>query len=192
MKNIFLTTLLPVFLLQSCGQKFYIQKDFTFYNKNFILSKNSNLRTDGIYILDAIWSSKNGGETLPIKQHKIYQFYKTGQSNFWFSDSLQSDAEYISFLEKEALKSSTISNQSTLFQGYYKINNNQIIIQNVNTSLKRFNYTYAFIETDKLIIVKEDVIEGNGKFDDQYFTKTHQEIYKFIQLKSLQEMKPNW
>lgn len=192
MKNIFLTTLLPVFLLQSCGQKFYIQKDFTFYDKNFTLSSNSNLKTNGIYILDAIWTSKNGFEPLPIKQHKIYQFYKTGQSNFWFSDALESDEEYTSFLKNETLKSTTNSNQSTLFQGYYKINNDQLIIQNVNTSLKRFNYTYCFIETDKLIMVKENVIEGDGKFDPKYFTKTYQEIYKFKQLNTLQEISPNW
>ena len=143
MKNIFLTTLLPVFILQSCGQKFYTKKDFSFFDKNFILSKNSDLKTDGIYILDTILTNKNSSETLPVKHHKIYQFYKTGQSNFYFTDYLKSEADYTSFLEKEIEKNSTISSRGTLFQGYYKINVNRIIIQNVNTSLKRFNYTYG-------------------------------------------------
>ena len=190
MKKMFWKTLLPALFLQSCGQKFYVKNDFTFWEKNFVLDENSLLKTNGIYVLDAIWSSKNGGEILPIKNNKIYQFYKTGQSNFWFGDGLKSNDDYVLFLEKQKIKSS--NSQSTLFQGYYKINKNQIIIQNVNVPLKRFNYTYGFIEANKLIIVKEDVVEGNGKFEDKYFTNTYKETYTFKELKTMKEAIPNW
>lgn len=190
MKKIFLTTLLPAFIFTACGQKFYSKKDYTFYDQNFQLTTNSLLKTNGIYVLNSIWTNENGGSQLPIKQNKIYKFYKTGQSNFWLAENLKSDADYLLFLENGDLNNN--SKKRTLFQGYYKTKENKIIIENVNTSLKRFNYTYGFIEDNKLIIVKEDVIEGKGKFDQTYFTTTYKETYLFKEIKSKQDTVPNW
>ncbi|WP_310557546.1 hypothetical protein [Flavobacterium sp.] len=182
-------SLVFLFFFNSCGQKFYAKKDFTFFDKNFILDSSSSLRTDGVYVLENIWTSRNGDTTETPKNSKFYIFYKKGQSNLILLDTPFSEDNLASKINDTV---TTLKKTSTLFQGYYKIKDGKIIIQNVNTSLRQFNYSYGFIENNKLIIVKK-TIEGNGKFEDKYFTDYYKETYVFKKIDTVNpDIEPNW
>ena len=187
MKKWFLYGILT--FLPSCGQKFYTKQQYSFYDEKFILETNSVLKTDGVYILEQVWSS-NKIQNINRKSSKVYKFYDSGHVNFSVQDSTISNQNYIKYVKEQIAISNKKKN--TLFEGYYKIKGDKIIIQNVNTPLRQFYYTYGFLEDNKLKIVKE-TIEGNGKFDDKFFTKFYVETYKFIKIENLDSLdKPNW
>ena len=79
--NGWLFILMFLLVFSSCSPKIYQKGDYTFYNKVFNLDNTSLLRTDGVYVLDRIWTDENGGTVKQPQNHLFYKFYKTGQCN---------------------------------------------------------------------------------------------------------------
>jgi len=175
-------------LFSSCAQKVYQKEDYTFYDKAFKLDVSSGLRTDGVYVLDHIWTDENGGTTKQPKEHRFYKFYKGGQCNLTLEPSgeIKTKEEYISAVSKDF-----VSKKSTLFEGYYKLEKNKIVLQSVVVPRRQFEYKYGFVEQDNLIIVKATT-EGKGKFEDKYFTHYYKEYYVFVPLGIKNEGQPQW
>jgi hypothetical protein len=189
-----LTLVVFMFILNSCGQKFYTKQDYSFFDKNFVLNADAALKTEGVYVLESIWSDENGGVFKSTESAKFYKFYKSGQSNLTlFDKNIKSDQDFLKLIENGVLDSEKNKKSlGTLFQGYYKLQNSRIVIQSVNASLRQFSYSYGFVENDKLIIVKKTT-EGGGSFDDQYFTNYYKETYLFKPLNNINpDVVPNW
>lgn len=175
----------------SCGPKFYYQSDYPFYNSNFVLDENTLLRTDGFYVLESKWYKRNNTIEKPSK-FEVYKFYKTGQVNFILTDSLKNDKEYTSLMRNQIELYGKSKKEYTLFQGYYKIEGNKIVIQQVNSVTRKFSYLYGFIENNKLVLVN-NTIEGNGSFNDNYFQDNYKGSYSFFQSENAdKDLIPNW
>ena len=175
-------------IFTSCGQKVYQKKDYTFYNDVFTLNSNSALKTDGVYVLDHIWTNHNGGTSKKPREHRFYKFYKTGQSNLFLDADtiIKSDEDY-----SNAVKKDNLERGNTLFEGYYKLEGERIIIQSMVVPRKQFEYKYGYLENNTLVIVKA-THEGNGKFDNKYFTDYYKEYYIFKPLKEVDSVIPKW
>lgn len=181
----FMVVLLGIFT--SCSQKLYQKDDYPFYDKNFRLS-NSLLRTDGVYVLDRIWTAADGGTEKKAGKHRFFKFYNTGQSNSFedVAKSIRTDEDY-----NTAVKKDGIPKENTLFEGYYKLKGNRIVIQNRVVPRGLFQYEYGYLEKDMLVIVKA-THEGKGSFDDKYFTDYYKEYYVFKPLSGVQDVVPQW
>lgn len=177
-----------VLVFFSCSPKIYQKGDYTFYNKAFSLDSSSLLRTDGVYVLDRIWTDENGGTVKQPQNHLFYKFYNTGQCNLTvdLSNEIKTEKEYQNTISKDLEKQN-----NTLFQGYYKISQPKIIIQSRVTPRGLFEYKYGYIEKDTLIIVKS-TIEGKGGFDTKYYTGYYKEYYVFVPLQIQNEGEPQW
>lgn len=175
-------------LFFSCAKKIYQKNDYSFYDSNFKLDASSALRTDGVYVLYHIWTDENGGTTKQPQEHRFYKFYATGQSNLTLDPShqIKTEVDYLNSVSHDF----SIKN-NTLFEGYYKLKNDKIIIQSIVVPCRQFEYKYGYTAKDSLIIVKA-TIEGKGKFDDQYFTGTYKEYYVFMPLDIKNESDPQW
>ena len=175
-------------LFFSCSQKIYQKTDYPFYDSTFKLNASSALRTDGVYVLDHIWTDENGGTTKPPKEHRFYKFYATGQSNLTLdpSNEIKTKEQYL-----ETLNGDYSIKNKTLFEGYYKLEKNKIVIQSVVVPRQQFEYKYGYLEKDTLIIVKSTT-DGRGKFEDKNFTKTYKEYYVFMPLDIKNGKDPQW
>lgn len=183
-----LCMLLFLGLYASCTPKIYQKNDYTFYDRTFRLDASSVLRTDGVYVLDHIWTEEHGGTVKSPKEHRFYKFYSTGQCNLTLdlSGDIKSKTQYGNSVSRDfTLK------KSTLFEGYYKLDNNKIIIQSRVVPRRQFEYKYGYVEQDNLILVKTTT-DGKGKFDDRYFTGTYKEYYVFMPLEIKKESEPQW
>lgn len=163
----------------SCSKNVYVKHDYPFYQEKFQLPPGVNLRTDGVYVLETIWSEN--AEKKPT-EHIFYTFFETGQSNLTIdiNKEINTENEYIESI-KNHIEQTKKNDFKTHFEGYYKVDSNKIVIQSVNVPRRLFVYNYGFIEKDKLILVKE-TIDGKGKFDDKYFTNYYKATYRFIPL----------
>ncbi|MFD2909849.1 hypothetical protein ACFSX9_14010 [Flavobacterium ardleyense] len=179
------------FMFFSCGPKFYSKKDYTFYDRSFVLNENSALQTNGFYVLESTWSKRDDIIKKPTK-FEVYKFFKEGQSNLLLVDSLKTSAEYVAAMQKQFQEYGKNKNEYTLFQGYFKVQESKIIIQEVNVVIRQFTYRYGYIENDKLIMVKSTT-EGKGQFNDKYFTDYFKSTYVFVPYeKADAELVPNW
>lgn len=175
----------------SCGPKFYSKKDYSFYDGKFVLDQNSPLQTDGFYVLESNWSKRDDISTKPTS-YQVYKFFNEGQSNVLLVDSLKKPEEYVVAMQKQIQEYGKNKNEYTLFQGYYKLQENKIIIQEVNAVLRQFSYRYGYVENNRLIIVKTTT-HGNGQFNDKYFTDYFKSTYIFVPFeKAERELIPNW
>ena len=175
-------------LLFSCTKKIYQKSDYTFYDKTFILDVSSGLRTDGVYVLDQIWTDENGGTFKKPKEHRFYKFYQTGQSNLTIDPThkITTKEEYINNLSKDFLPKKSI-----LFEGYYKLTDNKIIIQSLVVPRQQFEYKYGYVEKDSLMLVASTT-KGKGQFRDEYFAAVYKEYYVFVPLGIKNENEPQW
>ncbi|RUT72192.1 hypothetical protein D0817_00815 [Flavobacterium cupreum] len=175
-------------LCASCTPKVYQKSDYTFYDRTFRLDASTVLRTDGVYVLDHIWTKENGGTVRQPKEHRFYKFYSTGQCNLTLdpSNEIKTKANYLTAINKDFT-----SKNSTLFEGYYKLENHRIIIQAVVVPRRQFEYKYGYSEQDTLVLV-QTTTQGNGKFDDRYFTGAYKEYYVFLPLEIKEENEPQW
>ena len=57
----------------SCSKKMYVKDDYSFYKQNFQLPSDSKLRTDGVYVLDSIWTKDSERKAT---EHQFYKFFK--------------------------------------------------------------------------------------------------------------------
>jgi len=175
-------------IFTSCGQKLYEKGDYTFYKKSFVLKNNLVLKTNGVYVLDHIWTKDNGGTAKEPKEHRFYKFYDTGQSNLFLDtdNTIKTDQDYT-----DAIKNDNRRKSETLFEGYYKLEGERIIIQSMVVPRRQFEYKYGYVENNTLVIVKA-THEGNGKFDDKYFTDYYKEYYIFKPLQEVDAVIPKW
>lgn len=175
----------------SCSKNVYVKNDYPFYQENFQLPPDSNLRTDGVYVLESIWSEN--AEKKP-KEHLFYKFYKTGQSNLTvdLNHEINTEKEYIESI-KNHVESTKATDFKTHFESYYSMEGNRLVIQRVTVPRNVFTYNYGLIENGKLILVKE-TIDGKGKLDDKYFTDYYKATYRFLPLDKAQieNLKPGW
>jgi hypothetical protein len=183
--------LLILSLFTSCAQKHFSGADYTFYEKGFRLDPSSSLRADGIYILDRIWTDENGGTEEDANEHKFYKFYKTGQCNMILDleNKIKTEEHYVSAIQKDADQ----NKMGTLFEGYYKLQEDRIVIQRILHPVKQFEYKYGYVLKDTLVLVKS-TIEGKGEFKDKFFTDYYKEYYVFKPLdnKAIMGIVPVW
>ncbi len=189
MKNLGMIMLLFAFF--SCSKKVYVKDDYTLYDKKFQLSQLSNLRTDGVYVLENIWTKESQRKAA---EHQFYKFYKDGQVNLTvdLDHEIKSNQDYIQSIKSHISKTNQ-EDFKTHFEGYYRLDGNKIVLQRVTVPRNLFTYNYGYLEDDKLILVKE-TIDGKGKFEDKYFTDYYKATYKFIPLdkSQLENLVPGW
>lgn len=195
-QSIVFLLLIVEFVLSGCsifnGVKYYAKSDYSFYNESFELSEESLLKTNGVYVLESIWSSVDDKINREERNKSLYIFHKTGQSNMIMMPSVSSVPDYREVVMKNYNRTENNENIGTLFQGYYRLQGNKIIIENANSALRRFNYSYGYIENNKLIIVKPNSLQSDGKFEDGYFLQTYKEVYVFVPVENLESVLPNW
>lgn len=175
-------------LFFSCGAKYFTKQDYTFYNKDFRLQPDAALKTNGVYVLESIWTNEGGGTTKKPDVHTFYRFYTTGQCNIVLDldKKITSPVQYAA-----AVNEASASRDRTLFESYYKLEGEKIVIQGIKAlPVNQFEYKYGYVKDNALIIVKA-TIDGHGKFEDKYFTDYYREHYKFIRLDNLYDC-PNW
>ena len=184
--------LLLFFVLCGCNtQKHYFEKDYSFFNSNFKPDPVSLLRTDGVYVLQKIWTNADGGTERIATNKQVYKFYNTGQVNLILNtdNRLGTNPDYVQAFNREIMES-TAKKSATLFEGYYKSEGNKIVIQRASVPRQIFVYNYGLIEKDTLILVKE-TITGKGKIKDEYFTDYYKAYYVFVPTQQ-NYIKPNW
>ena len=180
--------MIVVLSLFSCGNRHFSKSDYTFYNRGFMLQPGAALRTNGVYVLQTIWTDENGGTIKPAKGHKFYKFFNTGQCTLVLDPNNKiTTANILELLVKEAKN----NNKPTLFESYYRLEGDKIVIQGIVYPVKQFEYKYGYVANDEIIIVKA-TREGNGDFDDAFFTTYYKESYIFMPLKGADALTPDW
>ena len=144
-------------VLFSCNPyKFYTKKDFKFYQENFTQT-NPFPKTNGVYVLEKVWTKRDGYiNNYEYKNyHHFYKFFKTGQHNSYLIAKNDKPIDFLEIIKKgtENYK----EGERTLFQGYFKTQENYIILENVNASLSSFYYTHGKMKNDTLTIISTKV-----------------------------------
>jgi hypothetical protein len=173
-------------------QKHYIRNDYSFYSKEFRLDNDSPLRTDGVYIVDKIETDAVSEFRKMPKERKVYKFYPTGQVNMVLdpNNELKSDDDYMKGFNRR-ISDTSMSKRATLFEGYYRIRDNKIVIQFIHQPFRQFYYTYAYLTEQQFIIVRTTHL-GKGKMKDKYYTSYYKEFYHFQQKPVNGYLLPDW
>jgi len=177
-----------VLSLFSCSTRQFSKSDYTFYDKNFVLQPKANLRTDGVYKLHTIATDEDGSTVKQAGITKFYKFFKTGQCIMILDpDNNITAAKALEELKKAAEN----KNKPTLFESYYRLKDDKIIIQGIVYPVKHFVYKYGYVANNEFTIVKA-TSEGRGKFDEAFFTDYYQERYIFIPIDNADACMPYW
>jgi hypothetical protein len=104
-------------------------------------------------------------------------------------NELGANPDYVRAFNREITESAA-KKRATLFEGYYKTENDRIVMQRASVPQQLFVYNYGLIKKDTLILVKE-TIAGKGKIKDQYFTDYYKAYYIFVPTQQ-NYIKPNW
>ena len=170
-----------IWLFTGCTfKKHYVRDDYSFYSKEFKLTDSSLIHTDGVYI-----SNKKEAKI-------IYKFYATGQVNMLvdLKKELQSENDYRDAFNRRISDASS-SKPTTLFEGYYRIKDDRLVIQFMNQPRGQFYYTYAILTKEQLSIVKTTHI-GRGKMNDKHYHSTYRDVYRFEPASRNGYLLPNW
>jgi len=173
--------------------KFYKNKDYSFYKADFSLPDTTSLRTDGVYILKSIWSQNNGPQrTVQADERMVLKFYSTGQVNLLLDTVDRAATEQFDYAGAfDSIIDASIQHGSrTLFQGYYKVQGDRLVVQQVNAALQQFHYTYFLIGKDGLVKVSA-TISGKGRTDDCHFPPYYRAYYTFTPVERAFAT-PNW
>lgn len=177
-------------LFFSCGKKVYRNDDYSFREENFS-AKASKIRTDGVYVLTKIESSAG---TKSPENHQFYVFFENGQVNLTVDlhREINSEEMYLQSIERHVAASNS-EQFKTHFEGYFKVENNKIVLQKMNVPRKVFNYSFGFVDDQKLTIVSRS-LNGNDAFADKHFNSNYKETWEFLPLNAerLQQLKPGW
>jgi hypothetical protein len=185
--------LILLWLISGCTfQKRYIKNDYSFHAEDFKLSSTTPLRTDGVYVSDKIAMDSTSGKQTIQKDKRVYKFYPTGQVYMVLdpNNELKSDDDYRKAFNRR-INETSVSKGATLFEGYYQIKDNRLVIQFVNQPLRQFYYTYAYLTEKQFSIVKQTHV-GKGKLKDKYYTSNYKEIYRFEPKPIDGYLAPNW
>lgn len=188
--NLWIMFLTLVFF--SCSKTMYVKKDYHLFDEKFLLAPNATLQTNGVYVLESIWS-KGSGER-KADEHIFYKFYDTGQVNLTvdLDKKIKTKEEYLESI-KQHIASTNKRGFKTHLEGYYSLKENKIVLERITVPRDVAVYSYGYVENGKLIIVAE-TIDGRGKFDDKYFTDFYKATYVFVPLEKseLENLKPGW
>lgn len=188
--NLWMMLLVPLFF--SCSKRTYVKKDYHLFEENFTLASEALLRTDGVYVLESIWSKDTG--VRKADEHIFYKFYNTGQANLTvdLDKKIKTGQDYLESVETH-VASTNKSGFMTHLEGYYRLQGNKIVIERITVPRDVEVYSYGYVENGKLIIVSE-TIEGKGKFNDKHFTDNYKATYVFMPLEKsgFQNLKPGW
>lgn len=143
-------------MLQGCvNQKFYKHRNYSFYSPMQVNPGKFALRTDGVYLLDEIFTDGNGEQSKTASVTEIFKFYDGGQVNKVLSPkkSLTADecVEVLNYRIAKRMKTST----PTMFERYYRQKNDSIVVQQMSTPTRQFYYTYGYVNNGALIIVSQ-------------------------------------
>lgn len=176
----------------SCSKSMYTKQDYRLFEENFLLSPNTPLRTDGVYVLESVWNKDTGERK--ADEHIFYKFYNTGQANLTvdLDKSINTSQEYLESIKKH-IASTNKGGFKTHLEGYYHLEGNKIVIERITVPRDVAVYSYGYVENGKLVIVTE-TIEGKGKLNDKYFTDFYKATYVFLPLEKseLENLKPGW
>jgi hypothetical protein len=176
----------------SCSKSMYTKQDYRLFEENFLLSPNTPLRTDGVYVLESVWNKDTGERK--ADEHIFYKFYNTGQANLTvdLDKSINTNQEYLESIKKHIV-STNKGGFKTHLEGYYHLEGNKIVIERITVPRDVAVYSYGYVENGKLVIVTE-TIEGKGKLNDKYFTDFYKATYVFLPLEKseLENLKPGW
>ncbi|MCY1225454.1 hypothetical protein D9M72_376500 [compost metagenome] len=176
----------------SCSKSMYTKQDYRLFEENFLLSPNTPLRTDGVYVLESVWNKDTGERK--ADEHIFYKFYNTGQANLTvdLDKSINTNQEYLESIKKH-IASTNKGGFKTHLEGYYHLEENKIVIERITVPRDVAVYSYGYVENGKLVIVTE-TIEGKGKLNDKYFTDFYKATYVFLPLEKseLENLKPGW
>ncbi|WDO13453.1 hypothetical protein MH928_01840 [Flavobacterium sp. WW92] len=176
----------------SCSKSMYTKQDYRLFEENFLLSPNTPLRTDGVYVLESVWNKDTGERK--ADEHIFYKFYNTGQANLTvdLDKTINTNQEYLESIKKH-IASTNKGGFKTHLEGYYHLEGNKIIIERITVPRDVAVYSYGYVENGKLVIVTE-TIEGKGKLNDKYFTDFYKATYVFLPLEKseLENLKPGW
>lgn len=169
------------------SRKHYQQKDYSFYAKDFTLDNSALLQTDGVYI-----SEQTDQHREVQKDKKLYKFYPGGQVNMIINDQneLNTTADYSNAFNRSNDRT-LLAKRGTLFEGYYRMAGDRIVLQLMNQPLRQFYYVYAFLKDNQMVVVRS-THEGKGKMEDQYFNSAYQEVYHFEKASGAVFTSPNW
>lgn len=191
-----MTRILTLWMLSICcvacsPYKYYAKNDFQFYREGFI-QEGSLPRTQGVYVLDKVYTKRDGY----ITDHKFktythfYKFFKTGQHNAWLVPTEKFDGNYSAFVRNQT---SSPVRSGTLFQGYFKLKDDHIILENVNAALGKLYYTHGKISEDHLEIIS--TVNDNIKdFDESKlnYLVIYTYVFKPFDEPDYQEVKVDW
>ena len=176
----------------SCSKSMYTKQDYRLFEENFLLSPNTPLRTDGVYVLESVWNKDTGDRK--ADEHIFYKFYNTGQANLTvdLDKTINTNQEYLESIKKH-VASTNKGGFKTHLEGYYHLEGNKIVIERITVPRDVAVYSYGYVENGKLVIVTE-TIEGKGKLNDKYFTDFYKATYVFLPLEKseLENLKPGW
>lgn len=176
----------------SCSKSMYVKQDYRLFEENFLLSPNAPLRTDGVYVLESVWNKDTGERK--AEEHVFYKFYNTGQANLTvdLDNKINTNEAYLESVQKH-VTSTNNGGFKTHLEGYYRLQENKIVIERITVPRDVAVYSYGYVENGKLVIVSE-TIEGRGKFDDKYFTNNYKATYVFLPLdkSKMENLKPGW
>jgi len=176
----------------SCSKSMYTKQDYRLFEENFLLSPNTPLRTDGVYVLESVWNKDTGERK--ADEHIFYKFYNTGQANLTvdLDKSINTNQEYLESIKKH-IASTNKGGFKTHLEGYYHLEGNKIVIERITVPRDVAVYSYGYVENGKLVIVTE-TIEGKGKLNNKYFTDFYKATYVFLPLEKseLENLKPGW
>ncbi|SEW51070.1 hypothetical protein [Chitinophaga arvensicola] len=181
----FVTFLLFILTATACKtQHFYRQEEYSFYQKNFPLPDTALLRTDGVYVLDVIRTGDTA-RTIASADRQIYKFYPGGQVNLVLNryDSLESADDYRDAFNKRPAG-------RTLFQGYYKVTGNKLVIQQMSTPRAQFYYSYFRLTPDSIIQVSS-TLQGKGTIKARHYTGNYEALYRYVPVDGV-FVTPNW
>jgi hypothetical protein len=170
--------------------KYYVKKDFQFYSEGFF-QKGLLPKTQGVYVLEQVFSKGDGH----IADHKFkgythfYKFFKTGQQNSYLVAEKDFDGNYLGLVRHEA----ATWQGRTLFQGYYKLKEDHIILEGVNAALGKFYYTHGRISDDRLEIIS--TVNADVKnFDESKlnYLVIYTYVFKPFDEQGYQEVEVDW
>lgn len=179
-------------LITACSPyKYYAKTDFSFYQEGFSL-QSSLPKTQGVYVLDKVYTKRYGY----VADHQFkgyshfYKFFKTGQHNSYLVQDKDFDGNYQRIVQEAKTGR---EGGRTLFQGYYKLQSDHIILEGVNAALGKFHYTHGKIYEDRLEIIStgsDDVAHFDaGSFN---YLSVYTYVFKPFDIENYQDVKIDW
>jgi len=181
-----------VSVLQGCvNQKFYNNRDYSFYSPMQVNPSKFALRTDGVYILDEIITDSKGEQSKTASVTDIFKFYDGGQVNKALSPKKSLTAEECIEVFNDRIAKRMKTSTPTLFEGYYRQKNDSIVVQQMSTPTRQFYYSYGYVNNGALTIVSQSHVTS-GKLAAKYYNNNYKAVYRFMYTGKSKYLAPDW